>query len=223
MHDASTDPIATLIRGVCLHLSDVLSTDPIQTMWEGHVQYLTARWLLDNGWAVTFGEPGGDNARVVTISRVNGVDQIVRGSGDCTDSADLRASSGGVQAVLQLKSYPSIGRKRARAGLEKGLRKDWTTLTSSGGSKNPLCFIFVADRSSYLAMRGEREGPRGPRMKWYIDLPSFDSVPLRQAGQPAALSAPVLFRFKAVPEERIVAGLWAPSHAWTWKDSIPPW
>lgn len=219
MQPASSDPVGECVRGLCDHLREIFVADPLQTMWEGHMQYLTARWLMEQGHALRFGEPGGDNRKVVSVSFRDGQYRIHRSAGDCSDSADLRVSFSGIEIVFELKTFPSVGRKRGRAGLEKGLRKDWNAVTTASA---PLAFVFVADRASYLSIRGHREGGRGPKMKWYIDLPAIEDVPYHDAYLRSP-GAPVLFRFQSSNEERVVAGMWQPSHAWKWEDREPPW
>lgn len=205
--------LRTLVRELCAYLaSEFAEGDPLQLMWEGHMQYVAARWLLTRGWTLTFGEAGGNNTRAVKVSASHG-DYIVK---DCHEfrrgSVDLRISGDGLSFTFELKSFPAIGSKSGRAGMEKGLRKDWAAVQHGLVS----AFIFVADTSSYESIRGERKGTRGPKVTWYIDLPPLDKLPeLKDLPDKSA----VLFRFN----DRVVGGFCEPSDLSPWKDSEPPW
>ena len=105
--------------------------------------------------------------------------------------------------------------------MEKGLKKDLQAITST--SLIPTCFLFVADRESYLSMGGHREGNRGPKLKWYVELPAFDNIPTYSADTTLAAGDRILLRVSGSNIERVVCALWNPTHAFTWVDGSPTW
>lgn len=208
--------ISQTILHICKHLAEQLSGGPTETMWEGHLQHHVAVTLLQAGWSLVVGESGGKNDRVAEIRHDGTRHSVQRRTGVVSASVDLVATKMDAPLNLQLKSYPSVGRKSGRAGVEKGLKKDLKSVVDG------LCaFIFVADDQSYRALRGERAGARGPKIRWYLDLPPLEKMPLLKDIQ-APTPGPLLGSFRAECCDRIVCGMWQPDHAAVWREGARP-
>lgn len=147
------------VFGICKYISQSFASDPLETVWEGHLQYHVAKHLLEGGWIVELGEPGGANDRLIRVSWSRDGYSLIKGNREVWQSTDLIACKDDTIVKLQLKSYPSIGRKSGRAGLGIGLKKD-LGLVADGS----CAFVFVADEDSYRAIRWERKGGRGPKI-----------------------------------------------------------
>lgn len=196
------------------HLSDSFTGNPLEVLWEGHLQFRVADWLLDAGWTLISPEPGGDNLTASAIARVDGVNALTATRVERRSSVDIIAIRGDETLALELKTYPSFGPKKGRSGMEQGLAKDLQTVRIGGAA-----FLFVADVSSYRSMRGERAGNRGPKMRWHLELPDIAGVDVYgQAPDPEA-GQRILWRVETRDdqEDRIVCLMFAPDHADVWR------
>lgn len=199
---------------LCICLGRTFCENPLQLIWEGHLQYIAASHLLQDGWTLTFGEPGDKNKNVAMVSYNYRKHTIVRSTADYFNSVDIRASKGASILNLELKTYSSLGRKRGRAGMEKGLKKDLETVKAGRA-----WFLFIADSESYRSMRGERKGARGPKIKWVLDLPELRQI--RDFDPDATFGSENVDRFiwKLYGDEleRILCAMWLPAHGDVWR------
>ena len=208
------NPVETL-WSLCIHLSQVFSENPLQLIWEHHLQYVTANYLLQHGWTLRFGESGDKNTNVASVSYNHPKHIITRSVGDNFDSVDLKANRGKARINLELKAYSSLGRKKGRAGMGLGLRKD-LKLVASGSA----WFLFIADSESYQSMRGERRGVRGPKIRWSIDLPALEQVRVFDCNTSFAIdnTERFLWRIQANGLDRIICAMWLPIHGDIWQE-----
>lgn len=222
MTNASTAPptpvapsIPQTLVHLCAHIGATLTTNPLQPMWEGLLQYHVAHWFLEQGWTLMFGEPGGDNRNAVHVGLHAGQYSQLKTKQDLNGSIDLIAGKQSTVLPLQLKTYPAIGRKSSRAGMESGLKKDLDSVAAGNAA-----FLFVADPDAYRSIRGERRGAAGPTMRWHLALPALDQVQPLDPTQPVG-SQLILCRVGAGTFERIVCVLWQVSHADLWRSGPP--
>ena len=176
---------------LAVFLCENFCNDPVETLWDGHLQYTVARWVLERAYSVAVGEPGGSGDRVALISNGKNGFRTRRGNnGAMTDSGDfVVVVPPSLVFRMELKSYPSVGRKRGRAGMEKGLKKDLDKVR-----KGTVWFVFVADAESYQSMLGEREGGRGPQIHWCVTAPSLEELPKYEPGMLLGVGERALWR-----------------------------